>query len=98
MQNKQMIETYDQGSTDYDAIMQRYWHSDRQPLIESLQLSPGQTVLDGAVGTRQGGVQVTGVDLSHSMLSRAREKQVSASVTLKVTDLENLPDTGTCPL
>lgn len=51
MQNKQMIETYDQGSTDYDAIVQRYWHVDRQPLIDSLQLSPGQTVLDGAVDT-----------------------------------------------
>lgn len=77
MQNKQMIETYDQGSTDYDAIMQRYWHVEGQPLIDSLQLRPGQTVLDGAVGTElnlpayPAGVQVTGVDLSHGMLSRA---------------------------
>lgn len=96
MQIQQVIETYNQGSTDYDAIMQRYWHIDRQPLIDSLQLSPGQTVLDGAVGTGlnlpayPAGVQVIGVDLSDGMLDKAREKQVSASVTLKVTDLENL--------
>ena len=51
MQNKQTIKTYDQASTDYDAIMQRYWYVERQPFIDSLQLSPGQTVLDGAVGT-----------------------------------------------
>lgn len=96
MQTKQVIETYNQGAVDYEAIMQRYWHIDRQPLIDSLQLSPGQTVLDAAVGTGlnlpayPAGLQVTGVDLSHGMLDEARKKQVAATITLKVTDLENL--------
>ncbi|MEH1916826.1 hypothetical protein [Nostoc sp.] len=51
MQIHQVIETYDQGSVDYDAIMKRYWHIEREPLIASLQLKPGQTALDAAVGT-----------------------------------------------
>lgn len=96
MQTNPVIETYNQGSTDYDAIMQRYWHIDRQPLIDSLQLSAGQTVLDAAVGTGLNlpayptGVQVTGIDLSEGMLEQARKKQVAADVTFKVTNLENL--------
>jgi phosphatidylethanolamine/phosphatidyl-N-methylethanolamine N-methyltransferase len=51
MQIHQVIETYDRGAVDYDAIMKRYWHIEREPLIASLQLQPGQTVLDAAVGT-----------------------------------------------
>ncbi|WP_392530377.1 hypothetical protein [Nostoc sp. C117] len=51
MQINQVIETYDRSAVDYDAIMKRFWHIDREPLIASLQLQPGQTVLDAAVGT-----------------------------------------------
>ncbi|MEH2015099.1 hypothetical protein [Nostoc sp.] len=36
MQINQVIETYDQGAVDYDAIMKRYWHIEREPLIASL--------------------------------------------------------------
>jgi ubiquinone/menaquinone biosynthesis C-methylase UbiE len=91
-----VIETYNVGAVDYDAIMRRYWHVDRTPLIESLQLTSGQTVLDAAVGTGLNlpayptGVYVTGVDLSEKMMAEARKKQVAAEVTFKVGNLEKL--------
>jgi len=91
-----IIETYDQGAVDYEQIMRRYWHIDRQPLIASLQLQPGQTVLDAAVGTGLNlsaypqGVSVVGVDLSHKMLDEARKKRVDADIALKVADIQNL--------
>ncbi|MDZ8095842.1 MAG: methyltransferase domain-containing protein [Nostoc sp. DedQUE05] len=96
MQIHQVIETYDRGSVDYDAIMKRYWHIEREPLIASLQLKPGQTVLDAAVGTGLNlpaypeGVRVVGVDLSEKMINEARKKRVSADITFKVSDLCNL--------
>ncbi|MEH2108241.1 class I SAM-dependent methyltransferase [Nostoc sp.] len=96
MQINQVIETYDQASVDYDAILRRYWHIEREPLIASLQLKPGQTVLDAAVGTGLNlsaypeGVHVVGVDLSHKMMDEARKKRVSADITFKVSDLCNL--------
>lgn len=96
MQINQVIETYDQGAVDYDAIMKRYWHIEREPLIASLQLKPGQTVLDAAVGTGLNllaypeGVHVVGVDLSEKMLDEARKKHVSADITFKVSDMCNL--------
>lgn len=91
-----VIETYNQGAAHYDAIMQRYWHVDRQPLIASLQLRPGQIVLDAAVGTGLNlpaypeGVRVIGVDLAEGMLDEARKKQVSAEVSLRVANLHHL--------
>ena len=96
MQIHQVIETYDQGSVDYDAILRRYWHIEREPLIASLQLKPGQTALDAAVGTGLNlpaypeGVRVVGVDLAHKMMDEARKKRVSADITFKVSDLCNL--------
>lgn len=96
MQSNKVIETYNHGAAEYDTIMQRYWHVDREPLIASLQLSAGQTVLDAAVGTGLNlpaypeGVYVTGIDLSPNMLDEARKKRVSAEVTLKVANLQNL--------
>ncbi|MEH2152629.1 class I SAM-dependent methyltransferase [Nostoc sp.] len=96
MQINQVIETYDQASVDYDAILRRYWHIEREPLIASLQLKPGQTVLDAAVGTGLNlsaypeGVHVVGVDLSHKMMDEARKKRVAADITFKVSDLCNL--------
>jgi phosphatidylethanolamine/phosphatidyl-N-methylethanolamine N-methyltransferase len=96
MQINQVIETYDQTAVDYDAIMKRYWHIEREPLIATLQLQSGQTVLDAAVGTGLNlsaypeGVRVVGVDLSHKMMDEARKKHVSADITFKVADLCNL--------
>lgn len=96
LETNPVIETYDVGAVDYDAIMRRYWHIDRTPLIESLQLTSGQTVLDAAVGTGlnlpayPAGVYVTGVDLSEKMMEEARKKQVAAEVTFKVANLEKL--------
>lgn len=96
MHTEQVIETYNHGATDYETIMQRYWHVDRQPLIDSLNLHAGQTVLEAAVGTGlnlpayPADVHVTGIDLSHGMLDEARKKQTAAKVTLKVANLENL--------
>ena len=96
MQIDQVIETYNYGAANYDVIMQRYWHVDREPFINSLNLNSGQTVLDAAVGTGLNlpayppYVHVTGVDLSEGMLDEARKKYVSADVTLKVADLQNL--------
>ncbi|MBN3963493.1 methyltransferase domain-containing protein [Nostoc sp. NMS8] len=96
MQIHQVIETYDRAAVDYDAILKRYWHIEREPLIASLQLKPGQTVLDAAVGTGLNlpaypeGVHVVGVDLSHKMMDEARKKHVSADITFKVSDLCNL--------
>lgn len=93
MQINQLIETYDRGAVDYDAIMKRYWHIEREPLIASLQLQPGQTVLDAAVGTGLNlsaypeGVRVVGVDLSHKMMAEASKKHVSADITFKISDM-----------
>ncbi|BAY17603.1 type 11 methyltransferase [Anabaenopsis circularis NIES-21] len=96
MQVTKIIDTYDQGAVDYEQIMLRYWHIDRQALIDSLQLKPGQTVLDAAVGTGLNlpaypeGVSVVGVDLSEKMMDEAQKKRVSADITFKVSDLLNL--------
>ncbi|OYE02486.1 class I SAM-dependent methyltransferase [Nostoc sp. 'Peltigera membranacea cyanobiont' 232] len=96
MKIDRLIETYDRGAVDYDAIMKRYWHIEREPLIASLQLQPGQTALDAAVGTGLNlpaypqGVHVVGVDLSHKMMHEARQKDVSADITFKVSDMCNL--------
>jgi phosphatidylethanolamine/phosphatidyl-N-methylethanolamine N-methyltransferase len=96
MHINQFIETYDHGAVDYDAIMRRYWHIEREPLIASLQLQPGQIVLDAAVGTGLNlpaypeGVHVVGVDLSHKMMDKARKKHVSANITFKLSDMCNL--------
>lgn len=96
MQTDHVIETYSQSAADYEAIMERYWHVERGPLIASLALSPGQRVLDAAVGTGlnlpayPAGVHVTGVDLSQGMLDEASKKQISASLSLTVGDLEQL--------
>jgi ubiquinone/menaquinone biosynthesis C-methylase UbiE len=96
MQVTKIIDTYDRGAVDYEQIMLHYWHIDRQPLIDSLHLKPGQIVLDAAVGTGLNlpaypeGVSVVGVDLSHKMLDEARKKQIAADITFKVMDLQNL--------
>ncbi|MBD1910925.1 MULTISPECIES: methyltransferase domain-containing protein [unclassified Leptolyngbya] len=93
---EQVIATYDHGAAEYEAIMQRYWHVEREPFISTLNLQPGQTVLDAAVGTGlnlpayPAGVQVTGIDLSEGMLQEARKKNIMADLTLKVANLENL--------
>ncbi|MEH2261220.1 class I SAM-dependent methyltransferase [Nostoc sp.] len=93
MQINQVIETYDQGAVNYDAIMKRYWHIEREPLIASLQLKPGQTVLDAAVGTGLNlstypeAVHVVGVDLSEKMMDEARKKPVSADITFQVSNM-----------
>ncbi len=73
MQNDHVIDAYSHGAPDYDALMDRYWRIDRGLFIASLGLSPGQAVLDAAVGTGlnlpayPAGVRVTGVDLSEGM-------------------------------
>ncbi|MBE9210403.1 methyltransferase domain-containing protein [Nostoc sp. LEGE 06077] len=96
MQVAKIIESYDYGAVDYEQIMLRYWNIDRQPLINSLQLQPGQMVLDAAVGTGLNlpaypeGVSVVGVDLSEKMMDEARKKSVAADITFKVADLLNL--------
>lgn len=92
-----VIATYDQGAPDYDGIMARYWPVDRQPLIDSLNLQPGQTVLDAAVGTGlnlpsyPAGVTVIGADLSEGMIAIARQKPVKANVSFQTANLEQLP-------
>ncbi|MEH2201918.1 class I SAM-dependent methyltransferase [Nostoc sp.] len=96
MKIDRLIETYDRGAVDYDAIMKRYWHIEREPLIASLQLQPGQTVLDAAVGTGLNlsaypeEIKVVGIDLSEKMLDEARKKHVSADITFKISNLCNL--------
>ncbi|MBD2451941.1 methyltransferase domain-containing protein [Nostoc sp. FACHB-152] len=91
-----IIDAYDHGAVDYEQIMLRYWDIDRKPLIASLQLKPGQIVLDAAVGTGLNlpaypeGVSVVGVDLSQKMLDEARKKLIAADITFKVMDLQNL--------
>ncbi|WP_013324582.1 class I SAM-dependent methyltransferase [Gloeothece verrucosa] len=96
MQIEKVIETYDHGASEYDFIMKRYWHIERQPLIDWLQLGTGQTVLEAAVGTGLNlpaypeGVRVIGIDLSQKMLNEARKKPVSADIILQIMDLQNL--------
>ncbi|ACK68756.1 Methyltransferase type 11 [Gloeothece citriformis PCC 7424] len=91
-----VIEAYDYSASEYDAIMERYWNIDRQPLIDSLQLQPGQKVLDAAVGTGlnlpafPAQVQVIGIDLSQKMLNEARKKPICADIILQVMDLHQL--------
>ncbi|ALF54148.1 methyltransferase type 11 [Nostoc piscinale CENA21] len=96
MQVVKIIDAYNHGAVDYEQIMLRYWHIERQPLIDSLQLQPGQTALDAAVGTGLNlpaypqSVSVVGVDLSEKMINEAQKKTVAADITFKVADLLNL--------
>ncbi|WP_416667115.1 class I SAM-dependent methyltransferase [Egbenema bharatensis] len=95
-ESQHVIESYDHGAADYDAIMHRYWFVDRSPFIASLQLQPGHMVLDAAVGTGlnlpsyPAEVSVTGIDLSEKMIAEAQKKPVSAEVTFKIMDLQSL--------
>lgn len=81
MQAPEIKKVYAYYARVYDAIFSR-WVSPRQRhVIDSLNLRPGQRVLDVGVGTGislplyPSHVQVTGVDLSRAMLREAQKKK-----------------------
>ena len=71
---------YASYSRIYDFIFKRWFYPRQQHVIRSLSLQEGQRVLDLGVGTGLSlplyprHVQVTGVDLSNSMLREAQKK------------------------
>lgn len=89
-------EIYDKGASDYEEVMQRYWHVPRKEFIESLEIKPGDKVLSCVVGTGldlphfPAGCYVTGIDISEKMLDEAKKKTFKAWTELKVMDAHSL--------
>ena len=90
---------YGQYARVYDRIFKRWFYPRQRHVIQSLQIAPGQRVLDVGVGTGFSlalyprHAQVVGVDLSASMLHEARKKvqyQRLSHVTLMEMDAQHL--------
>lgn len=82
MQALEIKKVYARYSRIYDAIFSRWFYPRHRHVIRSLDLGPGQRVLDVGVGTGLSlplyprGVNVTGVDLSPAMLQEAQKKVI----------------------
>lgn len=83
MQIPEIKKIYARYSRIYDAIFSRWFSPRQHHVIRSLNLQPGQRVLDVGVGTGISlplypeHVRVTGVDLSREMLREAQKKITS---------------------
>jgi SAM-dependent methyltransferase len=84
---------------DYDAMMRQEGLYDvGLRLVQTMAVQPGEDVLDVACGTgnatvpaAQSGARVTGLDLTPSMLARARERAAGLAVEWVEGDAEELP-------
>lgn len=83
MQTPEIKKIYARYSRIYDAIFSRWFSPRQRHVIRTLELKPGQRVLDVGVGTGislplyPDYVRVTGVDLSREMLREAQKKVVA---------------------
>lgn len=80
MQVSEIKKIYGRYSRIYDVIFKRWFYPRQRHVIRSLQIQPGQRVLDLGVGTGFSlplyprHAKVVGVDLSRQMLLEARKK------------------------
>jgi len=100
---KQMVmHSFDNASLGYDCEASRFFDNSATHLIELLQLSGHENVLDVATGTGKSALlmasrlrngHVTGVDLSEGMLRRAKLKAQESgltNVTFKLMDFSQM--------
>ncbi len=90
---------YGKGARRYEEVMAQYWEFDRQELVDSLELSNGQKVLEIGVGTGKNlpyypeGSIVVGIDFTPAMLQAAKEKLATLAhnnITLIEMDAEQM--------
>jgi phosphatidylethanolamine/phosphatidyl-N-methylethanolamine N-methyltransferase len=87
---------YHRHSHIYDAVFGPVLHAGREQAIRHMRCLPGERVLEVGVGTGLSlplypwGVRVVGVDLSMSMLRRARPRAVEAGAGLAAMDAERM--------
>ncbi|MBN1613331.1 MAG: methyltransferase domain-containing protein [Deltaproteobacteria bacterium] len=79
---------YSASAFTYDALWDGVWsYEDRAVVVEALELSPGESVLEVGIGTGNNlkhfppGCRITGIDLSPAMLSVCRRKAKELSLT-----------------
>lgn len=81
----------------YDHIVDRWFSFDREKVIASLKMQSQEKVLEVGVGTGlnlpfyPAGCEVYGIDFSHEMLKKARQKRHQAKVHLKYGEAGSLP-------
>lgn len=80
MNVEQIKKVYSLWSNCYDYVFKRFFGPRQQHVIESMDIQPGQRVLDVGVGTGLAlplfppDCEVVGIDLSRKMLAKARGK------------------------
>lgn len=96
MNNKRNLTTYRLWAPVYDFVMRPVYGRARRHAIELLNLQPGEKVLISGVGTGldlpliPAGVRITGIDITPSMLEKARAKAEGLNATLAVMNAQNL--------
>lgn len=96
MNDKRNLTTYRIWAPVYDLVMRPVYGRARRRAIELLNLQPGEKVFIPGVGTGLDfplippGVQVTGVDITPSMLEKARARANGLDVTLGVMNAQKL--------
>lgn len=96
MNNKRNLTTYRLWAPVYDFVMRPVYGRARRRAIEILNLQPGEKVLISGVGTGldlpliPAGVRITGIDITPSMLEKARAKAEGLNVTLAVMNAQKL--------
>lgn len=87
MNVEQIKKTYSAWSKCYDYVFKRFFGPRQQHVIESMNIQPGQRVLDVGVGTGltlplyPPDCEVVGIDLSREMLTRASKKVEEQGLT-----------------
>jgi len=93
------IEEYDRLSSDYDQRWASYLKASLDATSQRLVVNPDEALLDVGCGTglllarlhdRMPGLALTGVDPSHGMLARARER-LGEAVSLMQSPAQHLP-------
>ena len=96
MDDKRNLTTYRLWAPVYDYVMRPVYGRARRRAIELLNLQPGEKVLIPGIGTGldlpliPAGVQLTGIDLTPSMLEKARLKADGRAVKLAVMNAQKL--------
>lgn len=96
MDDKRNLITYRMWAPVYDIVMRPVYGHARRRAIEQLNLQSGEKVLIPGVGTGldfpliPAGVQVTGIDITPSMVEKARAKADRLKVTLAVMNAQKL--------
>lgn len=96
MDDRRNLKIYRTWAPIYDAVMRPLYGAARRRAIELLDIHAGEKVLIPGVGTGldlpliPAGVQVTGIDLSPSMLEKPRPKYRDLDVHLAIMNAQEL--------